>query len=290
MMAEKTGIQWTQHTFNPVWGCTKVSEGCRNCYAETLAARFGVGWGPAAPRRTFGPAHWREPLRWDRKAARAGDPARVFCGSMCDVGEEHPTTEAEVRRLWPLVEATPNLHWLLLSKRPGVLAERIRESRLSAGARSRVCAMTSVEGQPWVDERLAALAALTGRVGALGVSCEPLLGPVDLRPWLGRLDWVIVGGESSQGGAAGRPFDVAWAASVREQCAAAGVAYFLKQLGSNPCQEVGHVRGRQAGGPSGRDGTARTPLRLADRHGGDPAEWPAGLDHRELPRLRPVTV
>jgi protein gp37 len=276
-VAENSGIQWCDHTFNVVWGCTKVSPGCAGCYAETLAARFGVGWGPAAERRVFGEGYWRGPLTWDARAARKGERARVFCGSMCDVGEEHSVTEREVARLWPLIDRTPNLDWLLLSKRPAVLGDRIRRAGLGAAARSRILAMTSVEDQAWAGDRLPQLLSLEGHVGGLGVSCEPLLGHVCLRPWLMRLDWVIVGGESTQGAHAARPFDVGWAEDLRAQCALSGVAFFLKQLGSHPTV---YRRGRLNCGP--------VPLTLRDSHGGDPEEWPAGLCRREFPRLQSV--
>lgn len=121
-MAETTGISWTDHTFNIAWGCQKVSPGCQFCYADTLSNRFGLDvWGPEKPRRTFGEKHWNDPVRWNRKATKQ---ELVFCSSMCDIFEDHPTVIEELKKLWPLIKATPKLEWQLLTKR----SERIKES------------------------------------------------------------------------------------------------------------------------------------------------------------------
>src|SRR5271167_714272 len=118
-MGEKTAISWTDHTFNPWWGCTRVSPGCVNCYAETFDKRVfgaeGVHWGPGKPRRTFGDKHWNEPLRWNKKAREAGVYRKVFCASMADIFDvEAPTGERE--RLWDLIRSTDCLIWQLLTK------------------------------------------------------------------------------------------------------------------------------------------------------------------------------
>ena len=120
-MADKTKISWCDATFNPWWGCVKVSEGCQNCYAETFAKRTGHAiWGPAATtqRRTFGDKHWQEPLKWNADAVKAGERRRVFCASMADVFEAHPQLHTERALLWAMIEQTPALDWLLLTKRP----------------------------------------------------------------------------------------------------------------------------------------------------------------------------
>src|SRR5689334_16021242 len=123
-MGAKTKIGWTHHTFNAWWGCHKVSPACKHCYAESFSKRTGHAvWGANAPRRFFGDAHWREPLKWNAAAEKAGERRRVFCGSMMDVFEWHdePTNEqmnAARARLWELIESTPWLDWLLLTKRP----------------------------------------------------------------------------------------------------------------------------------------------------------------------------
>src|SRR5205807_955498 len=119
LMAKNSTIEWTHHTFNPWWGCKKVSPACDNCYAELWAKRMGQNlWGAKAPRRFFGEAHWREPLRWNEEARVAGNRERVFCASMADIFERRAVLNDERMRLWRLIEQTPNLDWLLLTKRP----------------------------------------------------------------------------------------------------------------------------------------------------------------------------
>ncbi len=241
-MAEKTGISWTHHTFNHVWGCNEVSAGCDHCYARTLAERWGyMVWGPPhnSPRRTFGPKHWAEPLKWNAAAARDGVRRRVFCASMADVFEVHPQIDAERAKLWPLIEQTPHLDWLLLTKRPEQIARMVPEVWLIDPPEN-VWLGTSVEDQAAADLRIPRLLQVPAKVHWL--SCEPLLGPVDLMPWLWRdritpsgetqvrlspqIDWVIVGGES---GANFRPMDLGWARSIRDQCVQEGAGFFYKQ-------------------------------------------------------------
>jgi len=116
---KSTEIAWTHSTWNPWWGCTKVSPGCKRCYAETFAKRVGFKvWGQDGERRAFGNKHWAEPLRWNAEAEKAGERRRVFCASMADVFEDHSVAIAERPRLWSLIERTPMLDWLLLTKRP----------------------------------------------------------------------------------------------------------------------------------------------------------------------------
>ena len=117
-MSERTAIGWCDHTFNPWWGCQRVSDGCARCYAEAMAKRTGNPvWGPGA-RRFFGEKHWQEPVRWNAAAERLSVRRRVFCGSMCDVFEDRPDLVEPRGRLWRLIRATPHLDWLLLTKRP----------------------------------------------------------------------------------------------------------------------------------------------------------------------------
>ncbi len=114
------------HTFNPWWGCARVSPGCRFCYAERDARRYGHQvWGRHGPRRLLSEANWRLPLRWDRDAERAGVPALVFCASMADVFEDHPQVVEPRQRLWRRIEDTPHLRWLLLTKRPENVPEMV---------------------------------------------------------------------------------------------------------------------------------------------------------------------
>ena len=255
-MGENSKIEWTHHAFNPWWGCVKVSEGCQNCYAETFAKRTGHAiWGPAATtqRRTFGDKHWAEPLKWNADALQAGERRRVFCSSMADVFEDHPQLLTERVRLWKLIDQTPALDWLLLTKRPENITEMVPCSWAADGYPLNVWIGTSVENQAAADKRIPVLATIPAEVRFL--SCEPLLGPVDLTPWMGErewtqvatgvrtrqgplVDWVIVGGES---GPRSRPMHPDWARSLRDQCQAAGVAYHFKQWGGVRKHETGRI-------------------------------------------------
>lgn len=229
-MAQNSSIEWTDHTFNPWWGCTKVSPACRHCYAETWSKRVGQKvWGPRAPRRLFGKEHWLAPIRWDAEAARSRKRRRVFCASMADVFEGRAELAVEREKLWELIEMTPNLDWLLLTKRP----HNILRFAPWADWPANVWVGTTVENQHWAEERLPHLLAIPARRRFL--SSEPLLGPIDLRPWISSLpkklypiDWVIAGGES---GAHARPMLPSWARDLRDQCDAADIPFHFKQWG-----------------------------------------------------------
>lgn len=269
-MGTLTAISWTDHTFNPWWGCQRVSPGCEHCYAETFAKRTGKDvWGKQAPRRLFGEKHWNEPLRWNRTAlADFGRPARVFCASMADVFEDRRDLDVERMRLWRLIEQTPNLHWQLLTKRPQNVAAL---APWGDAWPPNVWLGTTVEDQRRADERIPVLLDTAAKVRFL--SCEPLLGPLDLSRWLylewmdalrlpgepqsfrgeggwGRemfasltqrrsdVDWVIVGGES---GPRHRPLNLGHARDLRDQCLAAGVPFFFKQVGGRTPQAGGDL-------------------------------------------------
>ena len=193
-MGRETIIGWTHHTFNIVWGCTKVSPGCKTCYADRNSRRYGHNvWGPNAPRRTFAAEHWAEPLKWNRDAEAAGERRRVFCASICDICEDHPITIEEVKKLWPLIRATPWLDWLLLTKRP----ERyplILPSDWGEGYPN-VWLGTSIENNDYVH-RADELKKIPATVRF--ISYEPALGPLD-KLSLDGIDWVIYGGESGPG-------------------------------------------------------------------------------------------
>jgi protein gp37 len=265
-MAENSHIEWTDHTFNPWIGCTKVSPGCDHCYAAAWDARWGNGWGPHQRRRTS-PANWRKPLAWDRDAAAAGTRARVFCASLADVFDNDGAITSGWRGdLWHLIHRTPNLDWLLLTKRPQNLARYLcpeEYGNLPPWGRGwpNVWLGTTVENQTEAERRIPHLLATPAAVRFL--SCEPLLGPVNLRkltakagvirPYLAlvdaldgtcqslehesrdwfrlpaQIDWIICGGESGPGA---RPMHPDWARSLRDQCQAAGVPFFFKQWGT----------------------------------------------------------
>ena len=203
----ETKIEWCDHTWNPWWGCVKVSPGCANCYAEAFDRRtHGTSkhvtasgetrephWGKDAPRRFFGDKHWAEPLRWDWEAAVAMNAAergqaggasgalphrpRVFCASMADVFEDRPDLVEPRARLFRLIDATPNLDWLLLTKRPENIRRMVPPEWLESWP-AHVWVGTTVEDQKRADQRIPHLLDVPARVRFLSV--EPLLESVDL--------------------------------------------------------------------------------------------------------------
>lgn len=247
-MAKNSRIEWTDHTFNPWWGCTKISPGCDNCYAESWAVRLGVKlWGAKADRRFFGEAHWREPLRWNKEAESQGVRRRVFCASMADVFENRRALNPWRDKLWEIIEQTPWLDWLLLTKRPSLVGRYVPWG--NAWPRN-IWLGTTAESQVFANQRLPELVEYPAVVRF--VSCEPLLGELNLRPWLKMISWVIAGGES---GARARPMNPAWVRSLRDQCLSAGVPFHFKQWGhwvpielvrESPPRKVIDIRG-QAG-------------------------------------------
>lgn len=224
-MGENTKIEWATHTFNPWWGCTKVSEACKHCYAESWAKRVGQPvWGPKVSRRTFGDKHWQQPVRWNKQAEAANERPRVFCASMADVFEDREELEPWRRKLWPLIEATPNLDWLLLTKRPQNVA---RLAGWGEAWPANVWLGTTVELQTRAEELLPYLAASSAQVKF--ISAEPLLGELQLTPWLSEnINWVITGGES---GPKARPASPTWFRSLLLQCMENQVAFHFKQWG-----------------------------------------------------------
>jgi protein gp37 len=260
-MSDKTKIEWTQGTdgtpgasWSPWWGCTKVSRGCKHCYAEGISNRFSPGnWGPKGQRRFFGEAHWREPLRWDRAAERAGVRRKVF-PSMCDVFEDRADLIVPRERFFNLVQRTPHLDWLVLTKRPENVRPMLNAIRdeVEGAIRSLLGCMeqyghihfrniwigASVEDQETADARIPHLLRVPAAVRFLSV--EPLLAPVNLGLWRVAIPkheehwptervrnfWVIVGSES---GPHARPMNEDWVRSIRDQCQEAGVPFFFKQ-------------------------------------------------------------
>jgi protein gp37 len=232
-MTENSSISWTDASFVPWFGCADVSDGCDFCYAESWTLRYRkAGWGPHTGRVRSAPSTWRDPLRWNRKAAAQGRRRTVFTSELSDVFDNKAPQEWR-DDLWQLMRETPHLLWLALTKRPQNAAKMLPADWPLANAWLGVTA----ENQTEADRRMPILASLPA-VGRF-VSAEPLLGPVDLRPWLGGIDFVIAGCES-RGARAGRPTDPAWVRSLRDQCVGAGVAFHLKQL-AGPDGRIVHV-------------------------------------------------
>jgi protein gp37 len=227
-MSAKSAIQWTTHTFNIAWGCIEASAGCNNCYARTFSKRMGYDvWGVGADRRTFDEKYWKQPLKWDRQARRADRRDRVFCSSMTDVFLNDPIINREREKLWPLITATPNLDWQILTKHP----ERFKAT-LPDPLPPNVWLGVSVEKND-VAWRAEALRVTSPAVRFL--SLEPLLGSLH-RLSLDGVDWVIVGGES---GAGWRPIDLDWARDLRDRCHALYIPFFFKQVSAlHPTDEM----------------------------------------------------
>jgi len=284
-MGANSSIEWTDHTFNPWRGCQHATlpdgslhPGCEHCYAEALGKRnpavLGT-WGETGTRVCAAADYWRLPIKWNEEARKAGDRRRVFCASLADVFEDwqgpiieaefgrqskiltgqpnyplRPATMEDLRaRLFTLIDATPGLDWLLLTKRP----ENVRRMMVPhclvkvpghvsqnegdgfyVKPKNNVWLGTSISDQATADALVPALLKSRDLVPTLFLSVEPLLGPIDfssyLIPPISSLpfDWVIVGGES---GPQARPMHPDWARTLRDQCQAAGVPFFFKQWG-----------------------------------------------------------
>lgn len=249
-MSENSKIEWCHHTFNPWIGCTKVGPGCDNCYAEADfdKRRHVVQWGAGQPRKRTAASNWAHPLRWNAEAERLGVRYRVFCASLADVFDNEVPAEWRAD-LFDLIERTPHLDWLLVTKRIGNVRQMIPD-RWSVCMPPNLWLGITVVNQAEADRDIPKLLGL--KVSVRFLSMEPLLGPVDLRfhvfseptgnfrthagkrqmelrkPVDGGLHWVIVGGESGPGA---RPMHPQWARDLRDHCAAAGVPFLFKQHG-----------------------------------------------------------
>ena len=230
-MGKDSRIEWTHHPCNPWWGCVKVTPACDHCYAEAWAKRVGSDvWGPKSDRRFFGESHWKEPLKWNRDATQEGVRRRVFCASMADVFENRPDLVEPRQKLLKLIEETPMLDWLLLTKRIHLVKKLLPKGYKLP---SHVWIGTTIENQEQADKRLKYLLQIDGP-SVRFVSCEPLLSAIDLSPYLQpketglRIDWVIAGGESGHGA---RPMDPAWPEDLQAQCEEAAVPFHFKQWG-----------------------------------------------------------
>lgn len=340
-MGEQTEISWTDHTFNPWQGCAKVpgSGACDHCYAETLSIRIGKGnrWGPDGDRVVTSDNYWRNPeRRWKRIAEERQRPGLVFCGSMCDIFEDRPDLASTRRRLFALIDRTPHLRWMLLTKRP----ENVEHLAIEAGWHDgcheghdssclgdltaevwpdHVWLGCTVEDQAHADERIPRLLDLPATVHF--VSAEPLLGPINLAPWLHdvdcltvgvvggrctcrpgadprrgrRIDWVIAGGESGLGY---RPIDLDHARALRDQVAASPAAFFFKQVGGLTPKaggheldgEIHHVWPPQAGHRAeAHDVRPKDRARLAEEWTCSRCGLPIVLMHHGEPHTDPAT-
>lgn len=233
-MGATTKIAWTDHTFNPWIGCTKVSAGCDHCYAETLNHRWGNdNWGKGKPRRLTSNSNWREPLKWNKAAEAAGIKAKVFCASLADVMDDE-APEGARERLWGLIDITPNLIWQLLTKRP----QRYTSYLPPDGFRhENVWLGTSAENQHFYDIRWGVLRIIAKEFDCVSwISYEPALGPLSMIDspiahiddgYVKSPDWIICGGESGPGH---RSMDQKWAENIQCECEGIGVKFFMKQM------------------------------------------------------------
>lgn len=284
------GITWTEETWNPLRGCSRVSEGCRNCYAEGVAARFS---GPGQPYEGLakfvdGDARWtgevkliedklNDPIRWQR-------PRRIFVNSMSDLFHEK-VGNATIARIFQVMKKARHHEFQCLTKR----VERMVEWFKTASARihywedldenhkrlveEHIWIGISVEDQKTADARIPLLLQVPARTRWLSI--EPQIGSVNLEPWLRRafeaqekaIHWVVIGGESGTGA---RPFDVGWASDLVDVCKRFGVAAFVKQMGHNPIFRY-------------EERDKHPHLRFTGK-GSDPAEWPKNIRVQEYPR------
>ena len=270
-MPDKSKIEWTDATWNPITGCSKVSPGCARCYAERVSLRFRHSLAPWTPENAqdnvqLHPERLDQPLRWRR-------PRRVFVNSMSDLFHEL-VPDDYIASVFDIMGASPQHQFQVLTKRPDRMAEWfdfvgiclmrdgvIRGCRLVGDWKwplDNVWLGVSVENQRWADRRIPLLRRTPASLRFL--SCEPLIRPLDLSDHLIGVDWVIVGGESGPGA---RPIAIEWVRDLIDQCATAQVSVFVKQLGTAWSKAVG----------------------ASDHKGGDWDEWPEDLRVREYPGL-----
>lgn len=233
-MVAETDIGWADFTVNFTEGCQNVGPGCDYCYAEDRNKRFGGGlnWGPGAPRRKVkaGIPKMRK-INRDAEAFREkrGHWPRVFCSSLSDVFDNAIKVDWRTE-MYAEMEAATNTRIQLLTKRVGNVEAMIPEHWTSGAWPQHIGLMITVVNQGEADRDIPKLLDLKERLGIpwIGLSMEPLLGPVNLDEYLDRIDWVIVGGES---GYNARPMHPTWATQIGHQCVEAGVAFFFKQWG-----------------------------------------------------------
>lgn len=310
-MGDQSKIEWTDATWNPVTGCTRVSEGCRNCYIERTPA-FRIAGRKFAHGTTgvqLHPERLYQPLKWKR-------PRRIFVNSLSDLFHEDVPDDFILECLTVMAIAKHHT-FQVLTKRPHRMLELVAKwcaediylywhafsgepREIDSWPLPNVWLGVSIEGQATADERIPIL--LQTPAAKRFVSAEPLLGPVDLSAWArcactsdgehcalclsGGLSWVIVGGESGPGA---RPCDLAWIRSIKDQCKAADVPVFVKQLGTVPMMNEQEWSARNwawllRASHRDRVPSGHVPLKVEDRKGGDWDEWPEDVRVREFPR------
>jgi protein gp37 len=249
---ENSKIEWCDHTFNPWMGCQHVSPGCDHCYAERERDhRFHqVKWGPHGARKRTTEGTWMGPPRWNREAEKTGKRFRVFCASLAD------WLDNKVPRSWrddlaQVIHDTPNLDWLMLTKRIENFDKLAPWHRRDVPRH--VWIGVTCENQEWFDRRYKHL----DDINAIRfISYEPAIGP--LKIGAACPDWVICGGESGKGARRMKP---AWARALRDECADLDIAFFMKQIGSNHDGWPTNIRGK----------------------GDDIDDWPKDLRVRQFP-------
>lgn len=224
-MADTTGISWTDHTFNPWWGCTKIAPGCDNCYAAALDHRTGGNYFDAKqpPRRTK-PNNWRKVLKWNKQATEENIRHRVFCGSMMDWCDKD-APEGAVSELFELIKATPMLDWQLLTKRATLIKGRLPDDW--GNGYDNVWLGVTVEDKKYGLPRIESLREIPAKVKF--ISAEPLLEDLDIVNLSG-IDWCIIGGESGNGF---RKMEYEWVQELILNCVFYDVAIWFKQWGGN---------------------------------------------------------
>lgn len=291
-MGDKTGIAWTDATWNPLRGCTKVSAGCKNCYAMGVALRFS---GPGQPYEGLahsvgGKAEWtnkimlvsehlNDPVKWTK-------PRKVFVNSMSDLFHKD-VPFSYVDKVFEVMKTVDRHIYQVLTKRPERMLEYVK-NRNYVDPFKHIWLGTSVEDQASADTRMPIVTQIPNCF-TRWVSYEPAIGPVDWSPWLSltrrdtgeqewtydsQFEWMVVGGES---GKEARPFDLEWMRSTIQQCQEWNIPVFCKQLGEKAFQKVTRLMGFVE-----RETTPR-PYYTQSRKGDDPSEWPEDLQVREYP-------
>lgn len=231
-MGEKTEIAWTDSTFNPWVGCTKISPGCDNCYAEAFMDKrlHRVQWGPHGERKRTSAANWHEPVQWNNRArgfqSSFGRRRRVFCASLADVFDNQVPNTWRLD-LFDLIRDTTELDWLLLTKRPENIMKMGWPMWAGGGIPPNVWLGFTAEDQEHFDRRWPIMREIPAAVRFC--SYEPAIGPLTLHTGttLHGLHWLICGGESGHGH---RPMEPEWEQNIRNECRGSGIAYFFKQF------------------------------------------------------------